>query len=309
MSAQDRSEGSQDDLARYVLGEMTLDEQIVFEVRMTENAELARAAMAAMTIDEHLSRAAAREAAAGRGRLRSRRGVARVLASAALLLLAIGAIVLLRQARPDVRTQLVAAVVPTPLRYEQLVTDLGLATTNAPLEAMRGAEAPVADGPARVDALLRAQQEQQQRAVAILASEVHGEAFVVPVTCARSLWVAVVGAFDDGRSQLYFPESPDGRLDPATGVLPPGTHVLPVSPATASAAQRERGVVAFAPGFVVPLGRTRVDVIVLALPSPPSADEWQRLRARVGRAGGDLQADLTGILPTASFRSFVVRTP
>ena len=48
----------QDDLPRYVLGEMSLDEQLAFEVRMTEDEQLARAVAAAMAIDDLLFRAA-----------------------------------------------------------------------------------------------------------------------------------------------------------------------------------------------------------------------------------------------------------
>ncbi|MFN7588369.1 MAG: hypothetical protein ACK5UQ_07645 [Planctomycetota bacterium] len=48
----------QDDLTRYVLAQMSLDEQLAFEVRMTEDQQLARAVAAAMAIDDLLFRAA-----------------------------------------------------------------------------------------------------------------------------------------------------------------------------------------------------------------------------------------------------------
>jgi anti-sigma factor RsiW len=48
----------QDNIARYVLGDMTLDEEIEFEVRMAEDDELARAVVAAIAIDDLLRRAA-----------------------------------------------------------------------------------------------------------------------------------------------------------------------------------------------------------------------------------------------------------
>ena len=48
----------QDDLTRYVLAQMSLDEQLAFEVRMTEDQQLARAVAAAMVIDDLLFRAA-----------------------------------------------------------------------------------------------------------------------------------------------------------------------------------------------------------------------------------------------------------
>jgi anti-sigma factor RsiW len=48
----------QDDLTRYVLGEMSLDEQLAFDVRMTEDKQLARTVAAAMAIDDLLFRAA-----------------------------------------------------------------------------------------------------------------------------------------------------------------------------------------------------------------------------------------------------------
>jgi anti-sigma factor RsiW len=48
----------QDDLTRYVLGEMSVDEQVAFEVRMTEDKQLARAVAAAMAVDDLLFRAA-----------------------------------------------------------------------------------------------------------------------------------------------------------------------------------------------------------------------------------------------------------
>jgi len=48
----------QDDLTRYVLAQMSLDEQLAFEVRMTEDQQLARAVAAARAIDDLLFRAA-----------------------------------------------------------------------------------------------------------------------------------------------------------------------------------------------------------------------------------------------------------
>jgi anti-sigma-K factor RskA len=47
-----------DDVARYVLGEMTLDEQLSFEVRMTEDESLAREVALSIALDEQLYRAA-----------------------------------------------------------------------------------------------------------------------------------------------------------------------------------------------------------------------------------------------------------
>jgi anti-sigma factor RsiW len=48
----------QDNIVRYVLGDMTLDEQIEFEVRMAGDQELARAVTAASATDDLLRRAA-----------------------------------------------------------------------------------------------------------------------------------------------------------------------------------------------------------------------------------------------------------
>ena len=48
----------QDELTRYILGEMSLDEQLAFEVRMTKDEPLACAVAAAMAIDDLLFRAA-----------------------------------------------------------------------------------------------------------------------------------------------------------------------------------------------------------------------------------------------------------
>jgi anti-sigma factor RsiW len=48
----------QDNIVRYVLGDMTLDEQIEFEVRMAGDQELAQAVVAAIAIDDLLRRAA-----------------------------------------------------------------------------------------------------------------------------------------------------------------------------------------------------------------------------------------------------------
>lgn len=293
-------------VARYVLGEMSLDEQLAFEVRMAEDDELAGAVVAAMAIDEQLYRAAACERRVGRGARRRRRVVLGAVAIAAAVLTGVLALFWRGMPAPSEAT---VAVLPTALRYEQLVAGLGLTTANAPLEAMRGTGSGLADGPARVDALLLAWQERLRRAVAVPASDVQCEAFVVPVANERPVWVAVVGVFDDGRAQLYFPESMEHDAAVAMGLLPPGTHVLPAPPATASAAQRERGVVAFSPGFVMPLGRTRVDVLVLRSPEPPNADAWQRLRECVERPRGDLAAQLATILPSASLLTFVVRAP
>lgn len=301
-------EGPDGEIARYVLGEMTLDEQLAFEVRMADDEQLAGAVVAAMAIDEQLYRAAARSWPVGRGVRRRPRGARLAVAVAASLLFALGLIALVWRGLPA-RSSATVAVLPTALRYEQLVSDLGLTLASAPLEAMRGNEAGLADGPARVDALQLAWQERLRSAVAAPASEVQGEAFVVPVANERPVWVAVVGVFDDGRAQIYFPASAEHEVAAAVGLLPPGTHVLPTPPAMASTAQREQGVVAFAPGFVMPLRRTRVDVLVLSSPEPPNADGWQRLRDRVGRPGGDLAADLATILPAASLRTFVVRAP
>ncbi len=307
MTSEERDE-PEGEVARYVLGEMSLDEQLAFEVRMAADERLAGAVVAAMAIDEQLYRAAAREKEVARGVRRRPRGALRAVAVAASLLFALGVVALLWRGLPA-RSAATVAVMPTALRYEQMVSALGMTVAGAPLEAMRGTEAGLADGPARVDALLLAWQEQVQRAVAVPSTEVRCESFVVPVANERAVWVAVVGAFDDGRAQLYFPQSPEHDAAVAAGLLSPGTHVLPTPPATASTAQRERGVVAFAPGFVVPLGRTQVDVLVLSAPEPPSAEAWQRLRERVAMPGGDLAGDLATILPSASCRAFVVRAP
>lgn len=51
----------QDNIARYVIGDMTLDEQIAFEVRMAGDDELAQAVIAASAIDDLLRRAAEQE--------------------------------------------------------------------------------------------------------------------------------------------------------------------------------------------------------------------------------------------------------
>ena len=48
----------QDDIVRYAVGDMTLDEQIEFEVRMAKDEELAHAVVTAIAIDELLRRAA-----------------------------------------------------------------------------------------------------------------------------------------------------------------------------------------------------------------------------------------------------------
>jgi anti-sigma factor RsiW len=47
-----------DNIARYVLGDMTIDQKIAFEVRMAGNDELARAMLAASAIDDLVRRAA-----------------------------------------------------------------------------------------------------------------------------------------------------------------------------------------------------------------------------------------------------------
>lgn len=51
-------EDEQDDITRYAIGDMTLDEQIAFEVRMAENEELARRVAVATAIDDLLHQAA-----------------------------------------------------------------------------------------------------------------------------------------------------------------------------------------------------------------------------------------------------------
>ena len=47
-----------DNIVRYVLGDMTLDEQIAFEVRMAGDDELAHAVVTAIAINDLLRRAA-----------------------------------------------------------------------------------------------------------------------------------------------------------------------------------------------------------------------------------------------------------
>ena len=296
------------EVARYVLGEMTLDEQIAFEVRLTEDAELARTVAAAMAIDDYLYRAASPAEPLERGHGGSRWRSARVAAVAAMAVLALGSLAWAWLSRRGAAAEVQLAVVSTPLRYQQLVAQVGLAASAAPAEAMRGEETPVADGPARVDALLRLLREQDQQAVAAPAAEVRGEAFVVPLQTDRELWVAVVGVFADGTGQVWFPAATDFDSARSGGQLPPGQHVLPTPRVTASAVQRERGVIAFSPGFVVPLGRDRVSVLVFTLPSPPSAAAWQRVTERVARPAGDLRRDLLEIFAAATCREFVVRT-
>jgi len=292
------------DVVRYVLGEMDLDERVAFEVRLAEHDELAAEVMAAMVVDEHLHAAAANASAApsrGRG--------ARLVAAAALLAVAIGGALWAWFAWHGGGRSVAIAVLPTSPRYERLVAELGMAPGDAPAEAMRGGEQVTPDGAARVDELLRRTGEQLQRAVAAPASEVQGEAFVVPLTTDRQLWVAVVGVFDDGRATLYFPDDAGLPDDPRAGLLSPGSHVLPAPRAAASPAQRERGVVAFRPGFVVPLREQRVTVLVLTTPTAPGMDAWRQVRERVAQSGGDLRGDLARLLPTAALRSFVVRVP
>jgi anti-sigma factor RsiW len=48
----------QDDIVRYVLGDMAVHEQIAFEVRMAGDQELAQAVVTAIAIDDLLRRAA-----------------------------------------------------------------------------------------------------------------------------------------------------------------------------------------------------------------------------------------------------------
>jgi hypothetical protein len=48
----------QDNIVRYAVGDMTLDEQIAFEVRVAGDDELAQAVVTALAIDELLRRAA-----------------------------------------------------------------------------------------------------------------------------------------------------------------------------------------------------------------------------------------------------------
>jgi len=306
MSALAGADGGRDEVARYVLGEMSLDEQIAFEVRLTEDEELARTVAAAMAIDDHLYRAASHGMATIRGGNVQRSRAARVVAVAAMVLLAIGVAWAWRSSRGEA-VEVAVAVVPTPLRYQQLVAQLGMAAEAAPAEAMRGDEARVPDGEARVDELLRRLREQAEQAVTAPTSEVHGEAFVVPLTTYREIWVAVVGAFDDGTGTVLFPEAADIEGARAGGQLASGHHVLPGPRVAASPEQRQRGVVAFTPGFVVPLRRDRMSVIVLALPNAPSAAEWQRVTERLVRPGEALRRDLAEILATATWREFVVR--
>lgn len=305
MTASNPTEGlpdePRDDVVRYVLGEMTLDEQIAFELRMAEDDALARTVTAAMAIDEQLGLAARRAVAAP-----PRRRAAR-FAVAATIGLAVGAATWLWWTQRPVAHEVAVAVVPTATRFEQLVTELGMTDADAPVEAMRG-DGPVRpDGAARVDALLQRADEQLQRAIAAPAAEVQGEAFVVPLTNRHPVWVAVVGAFEDGSGRVYFPDAADVDATRREGRLPPGTHVLPAPRATASAEQRERGVVAFAPGFVVPRQRDRVTVLVLTMPSAPSASTWQLVRERIARSGGDLRRDLVALVPDAACSAFVVR--
>jgi anti-sigma factor RsiW len=57
-----------DNIVRYVLGDMAVDEQIAFEVRKAEDDELAQAVIAASAIDDLLRRAAEQDR---RGRSRA----------------------------------------------------------------------------------------------------------------------------------------------------------------------------------------------------------------------------------------------
>jgi hypothetical protein len=307
MSSPAGADEGRDEVARYVLGEMTLDEQIAFEVRMTEDDELARAVTAAMTIDDYLYQAASPAEPLERRRGGSRWRSTRLAAVAAMAVLALGSLAWAWLSRRSAAAEIQLAVVSSPLRYQQLVAQVGLSASAAPAEAMRGEEAPSADGPSRVDALLRLLREQDQQAIAAPAAEVRGEAFVVPLRTDRELWVAVVGVFADGTGKLWFPEATDFDNARSGGQLGPGQHVLPTPRVAASAAQRERGVVAYSPGFVLPLGRDRVSVLVFALPSPPDAAAWQRASERLAQPAGDLRRDLTEIFGAAC-HEFVVRT-
>lgn len=300
----------EDDIVRYVLGEMSLDEQVAFEVRMAEDDALGRAVTAAMVIDEHLGLARSSEGITPHptAPVIAHRRTGRLVAAATLAVLALGAATWAWRTWRGAVHEIAVAVVPTSMRYEQLLAELDLPAADAPAEAMRGDGPTLPDGPARVDDLLRRADAQLQRAVAAPMTEVRGEAFVVPLRNQRELWVAIVGTFDDGSGQVYFPADNDVEAARRAGLVPPGNHVLPAPRATASPEQRERGIVAFAPGFVVPRRRDSVTVLVLTMPSAPDASRWQRVHERMARTDGDLRADLNALLPEASCSTFVVRT-
>jgi anti-sigma factor RsiW len=57
----------QDNITRYVLGDMTLDEQIEFEVRMAGDQELAREAATASAMDDLLRRGVSSHSGKSRG--------------------------------------------------------------------------------------------------------------------------------------------------------------------------------------------------------------------------------------------------
>lgn len=299
-----------EEAVRYVLGEMTRDEQLAFEVRLSGDAALGRRVAAAMALDELLQRAATATRGAAADRAVPRPGLRwQVPLLAAALLIAAGATWWLL--RSDAAPSLRVAIAASSPSYRQLVERLGVPADRAPVEALRTGGTPPADAAERVDGLLQRAGQDVERSLDRGAVEVVGEAFVVPIANEREVWALVLASFPDGGRRLYYPDpdsSPD--QDAQDGRLAPGRHVLPTGRVSATDEQRSLGVVTFTPGFVLPLRADGAVVFVAVSGAAWTDTTLRQLRELADGTGSeqDTRQRLQQILPQASIAELRVRT-
>ena len=295
-----------EEAVRYVLGEMSLDEQLRFELRLCDDDGLAAAVTKAMALDELLHQAMEQQVAAPHAR---QRPAFAWLMLAATAILAVGAWWIL--SREDSLACEVAIAGSAP-SFQQFVADLGIAADRAPAEALRADASPLPRGSERVEELMRRVRERVDRSLADGSVEVVGTAFVVPIATDREIWTVVMASLPDGSRQLYFPNADAIAGEPsARGRLTGGRHVLPTESIRSSAEQRALGVVAFTPGFVLPLRADRAVVCTAVCTNPLTRTQWQQLRRLADEFGNseETKMRLQQVLPAAHIFELRVRAP
>lgn len=315
------SESHEDLIARYVLGEMDLDEQVAFEARLAGDPELARQTEQALTIDGRLQLAGLRELATPRTSENTPRASEntpgtsdnarapvlrfRLLAAAALVAFAIGGF--LWSGGHDVETVRVALVRSAP-SYEQFLSLLEIPADEAPRESTRAATSTLPAAPEAtpiVDGLLARERGDVDRALREAADELEGEAFTVPIETDHPVWVAVFGVLPDGELKLYHPGS--AYDDIRHSILPSGRHVLPAARVSASAEERSGGAVRFEPGFVLPRRHDRMTACIVVRETAPTEAAWQKVRELLAAPSADNLTKVQDALPDGTWFRFAVR--
>jgi hypothetical protein len=293
------SPDTRDRALEYVFGEMSTEERIAFELELADDPQLAAEVAQLFDLDV-LAHQVLRERAkpaAEPGRERRNWFVASLLAAAASIvaLLVVDRLVLDRSpssetdreaersdvARADLRVGVSAGPLD-PIEFaNSLQADSGaMQVWTEQLRSLPNGQVDAAVAPELAAACEELMLRESQLYAQALAGEVRvarGESFVVLLDLEVESWTLVVGLDADSRLHLFHPEVPDfAAIHSDDARVPAGAHVLP---SARFVAVEDEGKVDYRlrRGFVVPLDRKRVHVLVATRPRAFSPEELGRL--------------------------------